>query len=475
MRHNNKRLIIIIILIVFIGLSTLTYLNHSENKRIIKENVLNVTELISTNIYSEIQLELIKPIYVSLTMANDSFVKKWMLSDAEENEEVIVSYLSEIRKKYNYDSSFLVSNITKNYYHHSGILKKVSRNDSHDVWFYNAIEKNLLYDLDVDTDQASQDDLTLFINCVIHDEDESPLGITGVGVKMKHIIEIIDKYNKTLGVETYLISSNGLIQIHAIEDFIEERNIFNIPLYSTFSNEILLKGDTPTIIEIEESERFLISYYIEELNWHLIVEKDTDLLYDSLEQQLIRQLGFFLFAFLILSSVSVRVINHYQKINLDLASKDSMTGTMNRQAFDEHLDNLIQKLRIQLQPMSVLILDIDNFKNINDSYGHLEGDRCICAVADLIDQFIYEDEMLARWGGDEFAIIFNRNIDETLQLIEEIMKAKDENPVFERYGITLSFGVTTYRKGDTINTLVGRADKALYLAKENGKNRVATQ
>lgn len=475
MKSNNKRLMILIILIVFVGFSSLTYLNYYENKKIIKENNLNVTELISTNIYSEIQLELIKPIYVSLTMANDSFVKEWIQSDGESEEGVIINYLKEIREKYDYDSSFLISHITKKYYHHSGILKTVSKSDSHDVWYFDTIRRDLPYDLDVDTDQASQDDLTLFINCVIHDENDEPLAITGVGVKMKHIIEIIDKYNKALGVETYLFSSDGLVQIHAVENFIGERNIFNNSLYIPYKEKILLKRDTPTIIEIEESNKFLISYYIEELDWYLVVEKDTDLLYGLLQRQLFRQLGVSLIAFLILSFASIKVVNYYQRINLKLASTDSMTGVMNRQAFDEHLDNMIQKLRIQMQPMTVLLIDIDDFKKINDTYGHLEGDKCICAVADLMKQFISGEEMLARWGGDEFAAVFNQNIDKTLQIVEEIIEAQKENPLFERYSIKLSFGVTAYREGDTINTLVGRADKALYRAKEKGKNRVEVE
>jgi len=472
MKENNKKLIVGVLLIVFIGLFAITFLNYLDTSKIIEENTFNLTELISTNVYSEIQLELVKPIYVSLTMANDTFVKEWIQENSEKNSEIIINYLEKIKEKYDYDSSFLISDITKNYYHHSGILKTVSKDDSHDIWYYNTLEQNLPYSLDVDTDQASQNDLTIFINCVIYDEKGDPLGITGVGVKMKNIVEIVKKYNEALGVEAYLISSDGLVQIHAIENFIEEHNIFDNPLYAPYKEELLLERELPNTIEVEKSDKFLISYYIEELDWHLIIEKDTAYLYSWQQEQLLRQLSVFIIAFLILSFLSMQIVNYYQKINFTLASTDSMTGVKNRQAFDEYMDEKLDNSSDDLQPLTIMILDIDNFKQINDTYGHIEGDKCIRAVADLMKQYIKEEDMLARWGGDEFAAAINSDIDGTLQILEKINEAQKENPVFQKYGITISFGITAYREGDNLETLLKRADKALYNAKESGRNRV---
>jgi len=149
-----------------------------------------------------------------------------------------------------------------------------------------------------------------------------------------------------------------------------------------------------------------------------------------------------------------------------------MTGVKYRQAFDEYMEKKLEKSLSDLQPLTVMILDIDNFKQINDTYGHIEGDKCIRAVADLMKQYIKEEDMLARWGGDEFAAAINSDIDGTLQILEKINEAQKENPVFQKYGITISFGITAYREGDNLETLLKRADKALYNAKESGRNRV---
>jgi hypothetical protein len=134
-------------LIILIGLTLLGIVDYNNYKHIIIEDNQNITKLISTNIFSEINSELVKPIYVSLTMANNQFLKDWIIDENEGDLEKITNYLKGIKNKYEYDSVFYVSNLTKNYYHYDKILKKISMDDSHDVWFYDFLEKNPEYDI----------------------------------------------------------------------------------------------------------------------------------------------------------------------------------------------------------------------------------------------------------------------------------------------------------------------------------------
>ncbi len=157
---------------------------------------------------------------------------------------------------------------------------------------------------------------------------------------------------------------------------------------------------------------------------------------------------------------------------------DGLTGVLNRQAFDDALDDMIARSRVMNNEFSLLILDLDNFKSINDTYGHLMGDRVLVAFCQKCRSSIRGDDVLARYGGEEFAIILpGANLKNALkkgrQICDVISAARyaTSNEQNDDYlSITASIGVTMFKKDDTPETIVGRADKALYKAKRSGKN-----
>ncbi len=158
---------------------------------------------------------------------------------------------------------------------------------------------------------------------------------------------------------------------------------------------------------------------------------------------------------------------------------DPLTGVYNRQALDQYLDERISRASTADRNFALLMLDIDDFKKINDNYGHLIGDRALMAFAGKCRQAIRSDDFLARYGGEEFVIIlegatFRNAMKKAKQICETVAAAKyttDREQKGEYLSITTSIGVTVFRKNDTPQTLLERADKALYTAKQKGKNR----
>ena len=157
---------------------------------------------------------------------------------------------------------------------------------------------------------------------------------------------------------------------------------------------------------------------------------------------------------------------------------DGLTGVNNRKAFDRHISELVEKNTVSDNPFSLLILDIDNFKQVNDNYGHQTGDRVILAVINKCRQSIRSEDFLARYGGEEFAFILPR-----ASLKNAVKKAKHicQTIASTRYflddvqgsptlSVTVSIGVATCQQADTRASIIERADKALYLAKQSGKN-----
>ena len=155
-KKTNIRFIILIVGVIVLGFFITSVLNYKASNNIIQKDAENITKLTAMTIFAEIQNELTKPIFVSLTMANDSFVKSWLAEEDKQDLETITRYLKGIKDKYGYSSVFLVSGNSGNYYNTEGILKKISTEDSHDVWFYEFVESGKDYALDVDTDQIGR-------------------------------------------------------------------------------------------------------------------------------------------------------------------------------------------------------------------------------------------------------------------------------------------------------------------------------
>ena len=155
-----------------------------------------------------------------------------------------------------------------------------------------------------------------------------------------------------------------------------------------------------------------------------------------------------------------------------LSITDSLTGLFNRRYINKKLEFEISQAIQHKTPLSLAILDIDNFKKINDQYGHNHGDYVLQEVSDLLRLHLPE-EFLARWGGEEFLIIFpNQSLESAVQLCNEIREKIIHHRCEPPIDITVSFGVAEYQLGYEHNSFIARADSALYQAKKSGRNQV---
>ena len=159
---------------------------------------------------------------------------------------------------------------------------------------------------------------------------------------------------------------------------------------------------------------------------------------------------------------------------------DGLTGVYNREAFDDTLSELIERSRVMNTTYSLLMLDLDDFKQINDTYGHVIGDRVLMAFTQKCRDSIRGDDYIARYGGEEFAIIlpgasFKNAMKKGRQICDTVAAARyatNTDSKDDYLSMTVSIGITEFKKEDTPETVVARADKALYKAKSRGKNCV---
>jgi diguanylate cyclase (GGDEF)-like protein len=156
-------------------------------------------------------------------------------------------------------------------------------------------------------------------------------------------------------------------------------------------------------------------------------------------------------------------------------SLDALTKTFNRYALQKHLGELLSNKR-QIPELFVLMIDIDNFKAINDRYGHIAGDKVLIFIAKLLKKTLRDGDKVYRFGGEEFVILLNRTDLAGTQLVANriLNLCRQNKPLFhnDKITVTVSVGLTQIRDNDNIDELLHRADTALYRAKNSGKDRM---
>ena len=173
----------------------------------------------------------------------------------------------------------------------------------------------------------------------------------------------------------------------------------------------------------------------------------------------------------IISELSEKVKKLEQTSNLD-----PLTKVFNRRALTAYLENICANKNTPYS-IHLIMLDIDNFKSINDTYGHIAGDKILIFISNILRKTLRDSDKIFRFGGEEFTVVLDRSTDEESETIaNRILKLISSNKLVymgENILVTASIGMTKFVENDTPDTLLSRADKALYNSKHNGKNMVS--
>ncbi len=156
----------------------------------------------------------------------------------------------------------------------------------------------------------------------------------------------------------------------------------------------------------------------------------------------------------------------------DIATQDEKTGLYNARFFNSHLEIEIEKAKRGKQKLSLMVVDIDHFKKINDEYGHVKADELLFVLAQVIKKQIRKSDIAARFGGEEFFVILpETTLNKARKLCIRLKNAIHSDSVLKKYRVTASMGLTEFKKNDNTKSFKTRADKALYNSKEAGRDR----
>lgn len=431
--------------------------------------------LTSDNIYSEIQRDLLRPILISSVMATDTFVRDWALS-GEEDADRIIAYLEEIQNEYDTITAFYVSEQTRQYYHPTGVLKTVTPQDPDDVWYFRVRDMRTPYEVNVDTDTADRSRVSIFINYRVLDYQGRYMGATGVGLSVQAVTQLIDTYQQRYDRTIYFVDRQGNVTLTG-RDYQGANRLQDRPGFATLATQILSSPSTSQdFIDDTGAHIYLNSRLVPEFDWYLIVEQRATATEARLDSTLLSNLGLSAAIMVLVLLIAHLTLRSYQRKLEDMATTDRLTGVANRHLFESIFEHIARSIKRYPRPVSLISIDIDYFKKVNDTHGHHAGDMVLQAVCTVIQENARDTDTLCRWGGEEFVMLLdNCSLDEAIKRADTIREAvKVHKIAFGRMtiNVTLSMGVTGYHTGEPLERILARADAALYQAKEEGRDRV---
>ena len=460
--------IMILFVIMMISMSASVFSCILSIQRISSENSERDSMLMAHMVSDGIEREFIRPIIVSKTMSNDYTLKQYIKSGRKTSpksvEDKIAVYLNSIKTGFDYQMVFAVCDQSGAFYTYGGISKYVDvEQDPHDIWYKDFLESKKDYNLNVDTDEANQWALSVFVNHEILDESGSLLGVCGVGVEMKELQRLLKRYEIEYNLKINLIDQDGLIQVDSDPVRIEQDHLEISGLAQIGSDEFVYEAGSG-------SSR--MTKYMEDLGWYLVVE---DLNPDKINVIEITAASIIIFMVgllmmgIVFFVMSMRERKAFKELieRRKLSLTDDMTGLFNRRAFEADCADILEQGMIS--KLSILMMDVNGLKAANDTYGHLAGDELIIEASKCIQTALGELGKAYRTGGDEFVALLTCSEEkqkDVLQTLDRLVSsAKCSYPCV----LSVSKGLVVCKEHPdlTFEEMKDLADKRMYADKED--------
>jgi len=337
------------------------------------------------------------------------------------------------------------------------------------------------FELNVDPDLANDDALAVFVNYRVLGTDGDFLGAIGVGLSIGTLNRLIESYGETCRRVVYFADPAGDIRLGRAGDA-GTRNLREIAGLEPLPERLAEVSDrTALAYEAAGGETLVDVRFIEELGWYLVVEQRVASVLGAVSRTFALNLAASVVIAAVFLGIAHRVLFLYQRDLERSATTDPLTGALDRAAFETIAHRAFGRTAPRRgerhsDALSLLFIDIDHFKRINDTHGHVVGDAAIRHCASTLAGALRDGDTLCRWGGEGFCVLLEGCAASEAHATGVHVRSTVEAAPLHHDGttvpMTVSIGVGERRPGETLDDFPGRVDRALYTAKENGRNRV---
>ena len=475
---NLKQTTLLTLLAFIIGLGFLiaTIANYFASRDTIRHSIIGTELPLTADVISlELQKDLVKLVQVASAMAEDPLLLDWV-DQGERNTKLITRYLQAIKKRYDTSNAFFASDRSQIYYTDDAHQPMRPDEPAHH-WFYRFEGAGTPWEVVVDIRR-----LTLFLNYRMTASDGSFLGVAGVGMSLDRMRHLMDTYQRRYQRTIYFVDSQQNVVVTGSEAGSEEiprgAHLSDIPALADLKQQLPELRTGSFLYRSDGEQHFINIRYIPELKWYLMVDKRESNVMAPVQRTLwINLLIGFSVMLIVLGLVGSISRRYLQRIEA-MAIHDALTDLLNRRGFGLVAEQAMLEAKRQRSDLCVLILDLDHFKTFNDTYGHLGGDFLLRSFARLLARQIRQSDLISRWGGEEFVIMFKDTDLATALALAEKIRAATAAATLDFEGtplrVTVSIGAAQLSPGGNLESLLGAADRALYRAKNGGRNQVCS-
>jgi diguanylate cyclase (GGDEF)-like protein len=421
-------------------------------------------------VFSLVDREILKPLYISETLAYSDMFNNLIKPD-EPDHDVIYDHLESLKKKFGLEFFIASEKHRRQYFSERTSIELIEEEIN---WYFiiKAMDSNLVADV------GRREDPQLFFDVKIYNKENEFVGIVGVGKSLKVFLKEFSEYKAKYGYDFLFLDENNSVVLSSYSQELANgadlKNIEEFIWYQKIDQSTLIDDSLNSVLVNVAGDDFLISeLYITELKWRLLLliplkTRQTQLsrtfIYNTLMIAVFGMLLFF---------VIYWITNKYRKGIVDAINIDGLTQLANRAAIQLKFRELREQPNSEL---CVIMVDIDHFKQINDTYGHNMGDDILVKIAGLLNTVVRSQDLVGRWGGEEFIMLvpcsdpqIGINVAERAR---KLLMSEKFSEIYLASSITASFGVTHANATIDLKDIVEIADKALYKAKDAGRNRV---
>ena len=310
----------------------------------------------------------------------------------------------------------------------------------------------------------------------LQDAEGRFLGATGLGLDLRFLQNLLRRVQWQYGARILLVDQHGRVVLSSDGSLGTLQTTEGL---GPISRQILQQSNTNLRVDANGHDLYVRSTRIADVGWTLVVIQKRSAEQRAFINLLTQNLVAALLVSVVLLVCAQLTLGRDQQRLETIAQTDSLSGLLNRQVFEPLFQQLSAQCLRRQEPLSVALMDIDHFKQVNDTHGHLVGDAVICHISRRLSSHRREADPLFRWGGEEFLLLMpGCTLVEARERLESIRRDLHthpltlEDPGAADLAVTMSFGLTVHAAGEDSCQLLQRADQALYAAKHAGRDRI---
>lgn len=412
--------------------------------------------------------QLMQPLHISQTLAKAKELKD-LMQDPLGNEEQIFTTLKRLNQEFNLNF-FIASEISRIQYDSEG--KRIELIEGKVDWYfrYKAQPEDAMADI------GQWQNPQFYIDLKIYDDDNNFLGVFGVGKSLIAFTEVFGQYKDTYGYDFIFVDQNKDITLTSDPELLIEgvtfKNLADLTWFQALTEEQQKNSLNNLLLQVEGQEALIAELNIQPFDWTLYIITPLQSRQTEISRGFIVSIVTLLVVIFGLFLLIYNLLYYFKKDIQKIKQIDILTELPNR----SNTSIKFEELMYQKQSVSLVLLDLDNFKPINDTHGRKAGDIVLRQVAHMLQSEMRENDILGRWGGEEFILLMpDTGPHEAVDLCQELcnkLAAMTITTGTTSIQITGSFGVSFTAIPRTMSEVISAADDALFSAKRDGRNLV---